>query len=82
MEKAAYLLGNGYSTGKKPTKAIEDLSYVADDTHIRVRKYWRYIFITVFVLSKIFLATSIYFFLEYKHYHELQQAATVQPKGK
>jgi hypothetical protein len=70
MDKVAWQLGNG-STAKKGTgKAIEDLPYIADTSHIRVRKYWRYVFILVFILSKVFLATSIYFFLEYKHYHE------------
>jgi hypothetical protein len=76
MNKTAYQLGNGNFTGKAKLNAIEDLPYIADTTHIRVRKYWRYIFILVFILSKVFLATSIYFYLEYKH-HQEQKTATM-----
>jgi hypothetical protein len=82
MNKTAYQLGNGSFTGRTKTKAIEDLPYIADTTHIRVRKYWRYVFILVFILSKVFLATSIYFFLEYKHYQEQKRATIMLPANK
>lgn len=68
-------LGNGDHV---PGRSVEDLPFIADTSHIRVRKYWRYIFIVVFVLSKVFLATSIYFFLEYKHQQELKQTTPLQ----
>jgi hypothetical protein len=35
--------------------------------HIRVHKIWRKLFIAVFILSKIFLALAIYYFVEYRH---------------
>ena len=35
--------------------------------HIRVHRVWRTLFITVFVLAKIFLILAIYYFLEYRH---------------
>ena len=39
----------------------------ASSTHISVHKNWRIFLIAVFILSKIFLALSIYYFLEYRH---------------
>ena len=35
--------------------------------HIRVHRVWRTLFITVFVLAKIFLILAIYYFLQYRH---------------
>lgn len=35
--------------------------------HIRVHKAWKTLFIVVFVLSKLFLALAIIFFIEYRH---------------
>ena len=35
--------------------------------HIRVHKAWRTLFIVIFILSKIFLALAIYYFLEFRH---------------
>jgi hypothetical protein len=42
---------------------------VAKETssHIRVHKIWRYLFIAVFILSKIFLVLAIYYFIMYRH---------------
>ncbi len=45
----------------------EDVKYLeveVSDTHLRVHKYWRPAFIAVFVLSKIFLATALYFYFK------------------
>jgi hypothetical protein len=36
----------------------------AESKHIRVHKLWRWVFGAVFILSKIFLIASIYYFLE------------------
>lgn len=35
-----------------------------DNTHIRVHKNWRPAFIAIFILSKIFLITSLYFYFK------------------
>jgi hypothetical protein len=44
---------------------------------IKVHKYWRTAFIAIFILSKILLAMSIYYFVEYRHaqkqIHQLEQ---------
>lgn len=34
--------------------------------YISVQSYWRWIFMTVFVLSKVFLLFAIYFYIKYK----------------
>jgi hypothetical protein len=42
-------------------------NYIAvefDDTYLKVHKYWRPAFIGVFILSKILLATAIYFYFK------------------
>lgn len=36
----------------------------AESSHMRVHKSWKWVFAAVFVLSKIFLICSIYFYLE------------------
>jgi anti-sigma-K factor RskA len=48
---------------------------------IKVHKYWRTVFICVFILSKILLALSIYYFLEYRH-AEKQIIQMQQQSGK
>lgn len=35
-----------------------------DDTHIRVHKNWRTVFIAVFILSKIFLIAALYYYFK------------------
>jgi hypothetical protein len=35
-----------------------------ETTHMRVHKTWKWVFAAVFILSKIFLIASIYFYLE------------------
>lgn len=39
----------------------------SSSNHIRVHKAWKTLFIIVFVLSKIFLALAIWFYVEYRH---------------
>ena len=50
--------------------------------HIRVHKAWRTLFVVIFILSKIFLALAIYFFLEYRHMKAAVQAPPVQEQVK
>ncbi len=45
-----------------PAKKYLDIE--VNDTHIKVHKYWRPAFITVFVLSKIFLIAGLYFYFK------------------
>jgi hypothetical protein len=39
----------------------------ATNPYIKVHKHWRTFLIVIFILSKILLAFSIYYFLEYRH---------------
>ena len=49
------------NTTKKEEKYLE---VEVNDTHIRVHKNWRPAFIAVFILSKIFLVTALYFYFK------------------
>ena len=54
-------------THQKNNTKKEDVKYLeveVSDTHLKVHKYWRPAFIAVFVLSKIFLATALYFYFK------------------
>ena len=50
-----------YEPKKEEVKYLE---VEVSDTHLKVHKYWRPAFIAVFVLSKIFLATALYFYFK------------------
>jgi hypothetical protein len=50
--------------------------------HIRVHKAWKTLFIVVFILSKIFLALAIYYYLEYRHVMAAMQAPPPQVQVK
>ena len=43
------------------------LNVETSSNHIRVHKAWKTLFIVLFVLSKIFLALAIFFYVEYRH---------------
>jgi hypothetical protein len=43
------------------------LNVETSSNHIRVHKAWKTLFIVLFVLSKIFLALAILFYVEYRH---------------
>ncbi len=38
----------------------------ASSSHIRVHKSWRWVFIGLFILSKVFLFFAIYYFVMYR----------------
>lgn len=42
----------------------------AESNHMKVHKTWKWVFIAVFILSKIFLACAIYFYLENRQARE------------
>ncbi len=42
----------------------------SQNTHIRVHKNWKWVFAAIFVLSKVFLACAIYFYLENRQAQE------------
>ncbi|WP_461452069.1 hypothetical protein [Mucilaginibacter sp.] len=53
--------GNGNYNARKSDQFIE---VEAESSQIRVHKNWKWVFAAVFILSKVFLACAIYFYLE------------------
>ena len=53
----------------------------SSSNHIRVHKAWKTLFIVVFVLSKIFLALAIWFYVEYRHARQEVRQAQEQSTG-
>lgn len=56
---------NYYENTSKPEQQYIEVE--AQSEYIKVHRWWRYAFIAVFVIGKIFLATAIYFYIENKH---------------
>lgn len=58
------------------------LNVETSSNHIRVHKAWKTLFIVLFVLSKIFLALAILFYVEYRHARvdarRVQEQSTMQ----
>jgi hypothetical protein len=48
----------------KPDTGPQYIEVEAQSNHMKVHKTWKWVFIAVFVLGKIFLACAIYFYLE------------------
>jgi hypothetical protein len=71
--------GNGGHAGQRGTKYLH---VETSSNHIRVHKAWKTLFIVIFILSKIFLALAIYFFLEYRHLKGAVQAPPPQEQVK
>jgi hypothetical protein len=67
--------GNGRHHGERGSRY---LNVETSSNHIRVHKAWKSLFIVIFILSKIFLALAIYYFLEYRHLKAAVQAPSLQ----
>jgi len=68
-----YTNNHDYDTDQK-SRFIE---VEAETNQMRIHKAWRWIFAAVFILSKIFLIASIYYYLENSHAQEqIQQLRT------
>ena len=70
---------------RKSTTGDRDDQYVTvevNDTHIQVHKYWRPAFIAVFVLSKIFLISGLYYYFKAdsmeRELNQLRQQNSIQ----
>ncbi len=53
-------------TWYKDSMPLESTDQNTTPKLISVQSYWRWIFITVFILSKVFLIFAIYFYIKYK----------------
>ena len=71
--------GNGRN---REQRGANYLHVETSSNHIRVHKAWKTLFIVIFILSKIFLALAIYFFLEYRHVKAAVQAPPPQAEVK
>lgn len=61
----------------KTTNNGQYIELEAENTHMRVNKTWKWVFIAVFILSKIFLISAIYFYLENRQaQQQIQQLKT------
>ncbi|MNY37828.1 hypothetical protein D3C86_1724150 [compost metagenome] len=68
-----YLIGEEpeeSSRGSRSGKSEQFIEIEAESGHMRIRKIWRWVFLAVFVLGKIFLAFAIYYYLENRHTQE------------
>jgi len=68
-----YLIGEEpkeSSRGSRSGKSAQFIEVEAESGHMRIRKIWRWVFLAVFVLGKIFLAFAIYYYLENRHTQE------------
>ncbi len=63
LEKWAYQT-NSSNKQRAQSAQTKYLEVEVNDTHIKVHKYWRPAFIAVFILSKIFLITALYFYFK------------------
>lgn len=66
----------------KSPKQNQYIEVEAESTHMRVHKAWKWIFAVVFILSKIFLICTIYFYLENKHAQEQIQELKTELRSK
>jgi hypothetical protein len=53
---------NGQRDAGRMRESFIDIE--SQNTHIQVHKNWKWVFAAIFVLSKVFLACAIYFYLE------------------
>lgn len=68
-----YLIGEEpkeSSRGSMSGKSSQFIEVEAESGHMRIHKIWRWVFLGVFILGKIFLAFAIYYYLENRHTQE------------
>jgi len=61
------------NTGSESGRADKEEKYIeveAESNQMRVNKAWKWVFIAVFILGKVFLAGAIYFYLENRQARE------------
>jgi hypothetical protein len=71
--------GNGRGHARKGSGYLH---VETSSNHIRVHKAWKTLFVVIFILSKIFLAFAIYYFLEYRHLKAAVQSPPPQAQVK
>jgi hypothetical protein len=75
--------GDGYNkNGAEGTTQERYIEVEAESNQMRVNKAWKWIFIAVFILGKIFLASAIYFYLENRQAQEQIKELKIELKEK
>ncbi|RBQ06305.1 hypothetical protein DRW42_14570 [Pedobacter miscanthi] len=69
------------SEGQK-TSQERYIEVEAESNQMRINKAWKWVFVAVFVLGKIFLATAIYFYLENRQAQEQIKELKIELKEK
>ncbi|MGM9474993.1 hypothetical protein ACS5PU_01135 [Pedobacter sp. GSP4] len=71
-----------YGGGNNETEAKQDryIEVESESNQMRVNKAWKWAFIAVFVLGKIFLAAAIFFYLENRQAQEKIQELKIELK--
>lgn len=74
--------GYSYNKTHQENKRGKYIEVESESNQMRVNKAWKWAFIAVFVLGKIFLAFAIYFYLENRQVKEQLQELKIELKQK
>jgi hypothetical protein len=74
--------GYNYNNAHQENKRGKYIEVESESNQMRVNKAWKWAFIAVFVLGKIFLAFAIYFYLENRQVKEQIQELKIELKQK
>lgn len=80
VQKVTRTKANDYEEGG--TKEEGYIEVEAESNQMRVNKAWKWVFIAVFILGKIFLAGAIYFYLENRQAREQIEELKLELKQK
>lgn len=67
---------------RRENKREKYIEVESESNQMRVNKAWKWVFIAVFVLGKIFLASAIYFYLENRQIKEQIKELKIELKQK
>ncbi|WP_406824050.1 hypothetical protein [Pedobacter sp. KACC 23697] len=71
-----------YNKSHQENKRDKYIEIESESNQMRVNKAWKWVFIAVFVLGKIFLASAIYFYLENRQVKEQIKELKIELKQK
>ncbi len=69
-------------TERESTKRERYIEVESESNQMRVNKAWKWVFVAVFILGKIFLASAIYFYLENRQAQEIIKELKIELKEK
>lgn len=71
-----------YDKPEQENKQERYIEVESESNQMRVNKAWKWVFIAVFVLGKVFLASAIYFYLENRQAQEQIKELKIELKQK